>query len=85
MTASLTKIFRHSKTFESSAPCVRLIVVFGDDASRLRKGHSTAVMTSIRHLCMNQFQQESSKLSLAKKRRKAAWINVYRAKVMFSA
>jgi len=63
----------------------RLDVVFGDDASRIRKGHAATIMTSIRHLCMNLFQQESSSLSLAKKRRKAAWNDRYRAKVVFSS
>jgi len=51
----------------------RLDVVFGDDASRIRKGNAPAIMTSIRHLCMNLFESEASSMSLAKKRRKAAW------------
>jgi predicted transposase YbfD/YdcC len=62
----------------------RLDVVFGDDASRIRKDNGPAIMTSIRHLCMNLFERESSSLSLAKKRRKAAWNDDYRAKVIFS-
>jgi predicted transposase YbfD/YdcC len=62
----------------------RLDVVFGDDASRIRKGNGPAIMTSIRHLCMNLFESEVSSMSLAKKRRKAAWNNDYRAKVIFS-
>jgi predicted transposase YbfD/YdcC len=62
----------------------RLDVVFGDDASRIRKGNGPAIMTSIRHLCMNLFEKEPSTLSLAKKRRKAAWNDDYRAKVIFS-
>ena len=57
---------------------------FGKDASRIRKGNGSAIMTSIRHLCMNLFEKERSKLSLAKKRRKAAWNDTYRAKVIFS-
>jgi predicted transposase YbfD/YdcC len=61
----------------------RLDVVLGDDASRIRKGNGPAIMTSIRHLCMNLFEQESSSMSLAKKRRKAAWNDDYRAKVIF--
>jgi predicted transposase YbfD/YdcC len=61
----------------------RLDVVFGDDASRIRKGNAPAIMTSIRHLCMNLFDQEPSSLSLAKKRRKAAWNDDFRAKVVF--
>ena len=62
----------------------RLDVVFGDDASRIRKGHGPAIMTSIRQLCMNLFEREASAMSLAKKRRKAAWNDDYRAKVIFS-
>lgn len=62
----------------------RLDVVLGDDASRIRKGNGPAIMTSIRHLCMNLFEQESSSVSLAKKYRKAAWNDNYRAKVIFS-
>jgi predicted transposase YbfD/YdcC len=61
----------------------RLDVVFGDDASRIRKGNAPAIMTSIRHLCVNLFDQEPSSLSLAKKRRKAAWNDDFRAKVVF--
>jgi len=62
----------------------RLDVTFGDDASRIRKGNAPAIMTSIRHLCLNLFQREPSSISLAKKRRKAAWNDDYRAKVVFS-
>lgn len=62
----------------------RLDVVLGDDASRIRKGNGPAIMTSIRHLCMNLFEREASSISLAKKRRKAAWNDDCRAKVIFS-
>lgn len=62
----------------------RLDVVFGEDASRIRKGNGPAMMTTIRHLCMNLFEREPSAMSLAKKRRKAAWNDDYRAKVIFS-
>jgi hypothetical protein len=61
----------------------RLDVVFGEDASRIRKGNAPAIMTSIRHLCVNPFEQESSSLRLSKKRRKVAWNDNYRAKVVF--
>lgn len=61
----------------------RLDVVFNEDASRIRKGHAPAIMTAIRHLCMNLFEQEPSKLRLSQKRRKAAWNDDYRAKVIF--
>ena len=62
----------------------RLDVVFGDDASRIRKGHGPAIMTSIRHLCINLFEREACAMSLTKKRLKAAWNDGYRAKVIFS-
>lgn len=62
----------------------RLDVILGDDASRIRKGNGAAIMTSIRHLCLNLFERESSTLSMAKKRRKAAWDDSYRSKVLFS-
>lgn len=60
----------------------RLDVVFNEDASRIRKGHAPAIMTSLRHLCINLFEQEPSSLGLAKKRRKAGWNDDYRAKVV---
>lgn len=62
----------------------RLDVIFGDDASRIRKGNGPEIITTLRHLCVNLFDREPSKLSLAKKRRKAAWNDDYRAKVIFS-
>ena len=40
-------------------------------------------MTSIRHLCMNLLEHEPSRLRMAQKRRKAAWNDDYRAKVVF--
>ena len=58
-------------------------VIFGEEACRIRKGHAPAIMTSLRHLCMNLFEREGSKLSLAKKRRKAAGTDNFRVKVMF--
>lgn len=61
----------------------RLDVVFGEDACRIRKGHAPAILGAIRHLCMNLFEQEPSSLRLAQKRRKAAWNDDYRAKVVF--
>jgi hypothetical protein len=61
----------------------RLDVVFGEDASRIRPGNAPAILISIRHLRMNLFEQEPSKRRLAQKRRKAAWNDDYRAKVIF--
>ena len=62
----------------------RLDVILGDDASRIKKDNGAAVLTSLRHLCMNLFEQEGSKISLAKKKRKAAWSDKFREKVIFS-
>jgi len=62
----------------------RLDVTFSEDASRIRKGNGPAMMTSIRHLCLNLFEREGSKLSLPKKKNKAAWDDAYRAKVLFA-
>jgi predicted transposase YbfD/YdcC len=61
----------------------RLDVIFGEDASRIRKGNAPAIMTAIRHLSMNLLEQERSRLRLSQKRRKAAWDDDYRAKVVF--
>ena len=58
-------------------------VVFAEDASRIRKGNAPAIVTSIRHLGMNLFEQEASNLRFAQKRRKVAWNDDYRAKVVF--
>ena len=63
----------------------RLDVLFDEDASRIRKGHAPAIMTTIRHLAMNRFEQDASKLRLSQKRRKVAWNDDYRAKVVFGA
>jgi predicted transposase YbfD/YdcC len=61
----------------------RLDVLFREDANRIRKGNAPAILTAIRHLCMNLFEQESSKIRLSKKQRKATWNDDYRAKVVF--
>jgi len=60
-----------------------LDVVFRDDASRLRKGNAPAIMTNIRNLCMNLFEQEPSTLRLSQKHRKVVWNDDYRANVIF--
>jgi len=55
-------------------------VTLAEDASRIRKGNAPAIMTTIRHLSMNLFEQEPSKLRCSQKRRKAAWDDDYRAR-----
>ncbi|MEE4378180.1 MAG: hypothetical protein V2J55_11825 [Candidatus Competibacteraceae bacterium] len=42
------------------------------------------MMACIRHLCINLFEREGSKLSLPKKQHKAAWQDEFRAKVLFA-
>lgn len=61
----------------------RLEGVFGDDARRLRQGNAPAILTSLRPLGMPWFDQDPSSRSLAKKRRKAAWNDDFRAKGVF--
>jgi predicted transposase YbfD/YdcC len=61
----------------------RLDVIFREDASRIRKGNAPAIMTAIRHLALNLLEHEPAKLRLSQKRRKAAWNDDYRAKVVF--
>jgi len=61
----------------------RLDGVFNEDASRSRTGHAAAIMPSLRHRCINRFEQEPSSMGHAKKRRKAGWNDDYRAKVLF--
>jgi len=62
----------------------RMDVVFKGDASRIRKGTAPAIMTSIRHVCINLFQREASKLSFNMKRLLAAWDDNFRSKVLLA-
>jgi len=62
----------------------RLEVVFREDNSRIRKGHSATIMATVRHLCLNLLQQETSRLSIKKKQRKAAWDDGFRTKLLSS-
>ncbi len=62
----------------------RMDVVLQEDASRIRKGNAAAIMTTIRHLCLNLFQKESSKLSIKRKRLKAAWDDDFRYNVLLA-
>lgn len=55
----------------------RLDVWFHEDANRIRRGNAPTIMTTIRHLCLGD--ADSSRGSLAKKRRQASWNDNYRA------
>jgi predicted transposase YbfD/YdcC len=61
-----------------------LDVTFREDDSRIRTGNGPAIMSMIRHICMNLLQKESSKLSIKKKRLKAAWNDDFRYKTLFA-
>jgi predicted transposase YbfD/YdcC len=46
----------------------RLDVTFHEDESRIRKGNAPAIMTTVRHICINLFQKGKSALSVKKQR-----------------
>ena len=60
-----------------------LDVTFREDDSRIRTGHAPACMSTFRHICLNLLQKETSKLSIKKKRLKAAWNDSFRFNVLF--
>ena len=60
-----------------------LDVTFREDATRIRKGNAPAILTPIRHMCVNLLKQEPSNLRMSKKHRKVALDDDYRAKVLF--
>jgi predicted transposase YbfD/YdcC len=62
----------------------RMDVVLKEDASRIRTGNAPAIMTTIRHICLNLFQNEPSKLSIKRKRLKAAWDDDFRCNILFA-
>jgi predicted transposase YbfD/YdcC len=62
----------------------RMDVVLKEDASRIRKGFAPAIMTSLRHLCLNLFQREGSNISLPQKRLQAGWNDDFRGKVLLA-
>lgn len=62
-----------------------LDVTFREDDSRIRTGHAPAIMSTLRHICMNLLKKESSKLSIKQKRLNAAWNDKFRLKVLFGA
>ena len=61
-----------------------LDVTFREDDSRIRTGHAPACMSMFRHICLNLLQKETSKLSIKKKRLKAAWNDNFRFTTLFN-
>ena len=60
-----------------------LDVTFKEDDSRIRTGNAPAIMSMLRHTCMNLLKTEPSKLSIKQKRLNTAWNDEYRLKVLF--
>jgi len=61
-----------------------LDVTFREDDSRIRKGYAPENFNIIRQLAINLLKKESSKMSLKKKRFKAALSDQFRENVLFS-
>ena len=60
-----------------------LDVTFGEDSSRIRRGHGPENLGLLRRLALNALNQEQSfKGSLASKRRRAGWNNDYLLKIL---
>ena len=60
----------------------RLDVTFREDESRIRRGNAPHNFGVIRHVAMNLLKRESSKISIRKKRIRAALNDSYRDKVL---
>ena len=72
-------------TLKSTQRSVRqsgLDVVFGEDDSRIRQGHSARNMSLMRRFTLNLLRQETSKASLTMKRYKAAMDNDFLLKIL---
>lgn len=59
-----------------------LDVSFNEDQCRVREGHAAENFAIIRRMALNMLKQESSKLSMKAKRRKAGWDFSYLCKVL---
>ena len=59
-----------------------LDVTFREDDSRIRTGNAPAIMSMMRHICMNLLKKEPSKLSIKQKRLNTAWNDDFRKKVL---
>lgn len=59
-----------------------LDVVFGDDQSRLRKGHGAKNMAVVRHFAINLVRAVNDKRSIKLRRKRAAWDTKYLEKLI---
>lgn len=60
-----------------------LDVVFGEDESRLRKGHATENFSCLRKFAVSLLKQDTSPGSLKGKRKRAAWNTDFLEKLLF--
>jgi len=59
-----------------------LDVLFGEDHSRLRKGHGAQNMAIVRHFALNLVRQASDQRSLKRRRKCAGWDTQYLAQLL---
>ena len=60
-----------------------LDVVFHEDASRIRTGNATENMSFVRRFVTTLLKQDTTKVSLKQKRKKAGWNTVFLEKLLF--
>jgi predicted transposase YbfD/YdcC len=58
-------------------------VVFGEDCSRIRKGHAAENMSFLRRFAITLLKRDTSKSSLKQKRKEAAWDTSFLEKLLF--
>lgn len=61
-----------------------LDVTFGDDLSRLRKGHGARNMATVRHFAINLVRAHSEKGSIKSRRKRAGWSPQYLQRILAS-
>jgi len=61
-----------------------LDVTFGDDQSRLRKGHGARNMATVRHFALNLVRNSADKRSIKSRRKLAGWSTDYLAQLLMT-
>ena len=59
-----------------------LDVTFGEDQSRLRAGHGAKNMAVVRHFALNLIRNQPDKMSIKRRRKRAARDNQYLLKIL---
>ncbi|MGC2777673.1 MAG: ISAs1 family transposase, partial [Bradyrhizobium sp.] len=59
-----------------------LDVTFGEDQSRLRKGHGARNMAVVRHFAINLLRTVQDKVSIRLRRKRAGWEPAYLAVIL---